>query len=142
MDLDDLRVLWAKHMGKKTPPKIKSLLLRDLAWQMQKKTHGGLDEQTQSLLNAAIRQAANLTSLTSRKTKTPSPIPKPVLQTGTQLIREWQGRKHEVTVLNDGKYYEYQSKTYRSLSKIAKEITGAHWSGPRFFGLNKVRSVK
>ena len=52
---------------------------------------------------------------------------------GTCLVREWQGETHEVTVLESG--YRWQGETYRSLSRIAREITGTHWSGPRFFGL-------
>jgi len=54
-------------------------------------------------------------------------------QAGTRLIRDWQGQTHEVTVLEKG--YLWQGKPYRSLSRIATEITGTRWSGPRFFGL-------
>lgn len=54
-------------------------------------------------------------------------------QPGTRLIREWHGNVYEVTVLENG--YRWQGKTYESLSRIASEITGAKWSGPRFFGL-------
>jgi hypothetical protein len=57
----------------------------------------------------------------------------PYHRPGTCLVREWQGETHEVTVLESG--YRWQGETYRSLSRIAREITGAHWSGPRFFGL-------
>ncbi len=49
-------------------------------------------------------------------------------------MREWNGRTYTVTVIEDG--FEYGEKTYRSLTKVARVITGAHWSGPRFFGLN------
>lgn len=56
-------------------------------------------------------------------------------QPGTRLVREWQGKVHEVLVLDS--HYRYQGKEYRSLSRIAEVITGAHWSGPRFFGLTK-----
>ena len=52
---------------------------------------------------------------------------------GTRLVREWQGTLHEVIVLDRG--YLWKGKTYRSLSEIARSITGARWSGPRFFGL-------
>ena len=52
---------------------------------------------------------------------------------GTRLVREWNGRTHVVDVIEDG--FVFDGKTYRSLSAIAKRITGAHWSGPRFFGL-------
>jgi hypothetical protein len=56
-----------------------------------------------------------------------------VLSPGARLLREWNGRQHFVDVVEDG--YVFDGKTYRSLSAVAKRITGAHWSGPRFFGL-------
>ena len=56
------------------------------------------------------------------------------LKPGARLVREWRGQSHTVIVLEDG--FEWQGKRWRSLSAIAREITGAHWSGPRFFGLN------
>ena len=56
-------------------------------------------------------------------------------KTGTTLVRQWRGRTHKVLVGEDG--FEYEGQRYRSLSVIAERITGAHWSGPRFFGLTK-----
>src|SRR5580700_8003659 len=61
------------------------------------------------------------------------PIPTLSLKPGAGLVREWRGRTHTVTVTEDG--FEYAGTSYPSLTKIAKKITGAHWSGPRFFGL-------
>jgi hypothetical protein len=58
---------------------------------------------------------------------------KPSIKPGTRLVREWNGRTHHVEVLDKG--FRWNDRTYRSLSSIAKAITGAHWSGPRFFGL-------
>ena len=58
-----------------------------------------------------------------------------VLKTGTTLVRQWRGHAHTVLVREDG--FEYQGERYRSLTVIAERITGAHWSGPRFFGLTK-----
>ena len=58
-----------------------------------------------------------------------------VLKTGTTLVRQWRGHAHSVLVREDG--FEYQGQRYRSLTMIAERITGAHWSGPRFFGLTK-----
>jgi hypothetical protein len=57
-----------------------------------------------------------------------------------RLVREWHGKLHTVTVVQEG--FEYAGKRYASLSKIAHAITGAHWSGPRFFGLNQNGSVR
>ena len=61
------------------------------------------------------------------------PTPSLSLKPGARLVREWHGRTHTVTVTEDG--FEYAGASYPSLTKIAKKITGAHWSGPRFFGL-------
>ncbi len=55
------------------------------------------------------------------------------IKAGTRLVREWGGISHHVVVLEDG--YHYLERRYSSLSQIARDITGAHWSGPRFFGL-------
>ena len=58
-----------------------------------------------------------------------------VLKTGATLVRQWRGRTHTVLVREDG--FEYEGHRYRSLTVIAEQITGAHWSGPRFFGVSK-----
>ena len=62
--------------------------------------------------------------------------PAPALSPGNQLVREWNGRIYRVLVLDDG--FELDGRRYRSLSAVARHITGAAWSGPRFFGLKKV----
>ena len=63
------------------------------------------------------------------------------LQTGTTLVRTWRGRAYEVTVLDEGRAFRYRDAEYASLSEIAREITGARWSGPRFFGLTKLQGT-
>jgi hypothetical protein len=62
------------------------------------------------------------------------------LKPGARLVRAWHGRTHTVTVTEDG--FEYAGTSYPSLTKIAKKITGAHWSGPRFFGLLVTRKER
>ena len=62
-----------------------------------------------------------------------------LLRTGTTLVRQWRGHTHTVLVREDG--FEYEGQHYRSLTVIAERITGAHWSGPRFFGLTKRASA-
>ena len=69
-----------------------------------------------------------------------SPTPSLVLKPGARLVREWRGRAHAVTVTERG--FEYGGATYASLTPIARKITGAHWSGPRFFGLPKSGAAK
>jgi hypothetical protein len=68
--------------------------------------------------------------------KTP---PRPELKPGTRLMREWQGRTYDVLVLDDG--FSWQNTHYRSLSALARKITGTAWSGPLFFGLNPNRTA-
>jgi hypothetical protein len=64
----------------------------------------------------------------------------PRIKPGARLIREWHGRTHAVCVTDVG--FEFEGATYRSLTKIAREITGTQWSGPRFFGLTKTPSAR
>ena len=69
------------------------------------------------------------------------PKHKTLYQTGTRLVREWQGQNYEITIMD--KDYHWQGKQYKSLTAIAYEITGTKWSGPRFFGLNdKEQKIK
>ena len=69
------------------------------------------------------------------------PRPRVELPRGAKLVRTWRGRKHEVTVIEEGKRFSYEGETYESLSEIAEKITSAHWSGPRFFGLDRMRGI-
>ena len=119
LDLHGLRDEWRKRYGE--PPKMRSreLLARLLAWRIQADAFGGLDPAT-------IRK---LTSDTP-------PVPKPVLAPGSRLSREWQGRRHEVDVLEQG--FRYAGADDRSLSQIARAITGTRWNGLRFFGLREL----
>ena len=78
--------------------------------------------------NAAVRRQA-------------APTPEKIrVNAGTVLIREWHGTKHQVTVLKDG--FLFRAKRFRSLSQIARAITGSRWSGPLFFGLKAARKEK
>jgi hypothetical protein len=138
LDIADLRALWALHFPKKPPSPNRGYLIRDLAWYAQAKFNGGFSNETRQLLQQAMNQAA----VSRQHPKTaPAKIITPVkdkLMEGSMLIRHWNGRRHEVTVLDSGKRFQYNGKPYKSLSRIAEEITGAHWSGPRFFGLQKL----
>lgn len=148
MSLDQLRVLWKQHMGRRRPPAQRSLIIRELAWTIQERAYGGLDPETKRLLEAAIRDA--VASLRSRrgyaKRVTPSGRNSPgqgpyrrritgSLPAASRLVRTWHGRTYEVQVLDGGTSFRYRDRTYASLTEIAREITGTSWSGPRFFGL-------
>jgi len=145
MSLADLRAAWAGHMGRSPPPAQRRLLIRELAWRIQEREHGGLDARTRWLLNAAIRNAKKaeeqlsgdqaVPSLEVRKRASPLRAGLPALQANTRLVRTWRGKRHEVVVLEGGRTFRYRDRTYDNLSEIARGITGVRWSGPRFFGL-------
>ena len=103
----------------------RDLLLRAVAYRMQERVLGGLKPATRRLLERVARDA-----------QARSPIrvaPRRKLTPGAILIREWKGTKHQVTVLDNG--VMFRNRPYRSLSEVARVITGNRWSGPLFFGL-------
>ncbi|MEL6795452.1 MAG: DUF2924 domain-containing protein [Planctomycetota bacterium] len=130
-----LTALWQQLAVRGDPPHFKQALLRGISWHVQTRTHGGLEADTRRLLKAAIRHAPDPQQAKKRRTRRDEVT----LRSGTTLIRTWRGRKHEVVVLDDGKRFSYRDTEYASLSEIAREITGARWSGPRFFGLKKLK---
>lgn len=139
----ELRRLWAKEAGRTPAPKVRGLLLRELAWRAQQKRHGGLDAQTRALLRAAVRRArGGDPASTPPHRSRPRRAPRARLATGARLVRTWHGTPHEVTVLDGGKRFEYRGEVYRSLSRIARVITGTPWSGPRFFGLPRAQAPR
>ena len=118
----ELKAMYEELLHRQPPTRASADFLRgNIAWVLQ-----ALDQkqdpatQRQALVNQANRPAIG----------TRQPV-----KAGTRLIREWQGHTHEVAVLDSG--YLWQGGHYRSLSRIAKEITGTRWSGPRFFGLKE-----
>ena len=106
--------------------------VRGLAHRIQELTYGGLKPAYQARLDAMIEgtEKPNGTGRPGRR-----PRHDVDLLEGTKLLREWRGVTHEVTVIDGG--YEHQGKRYRSLSAVARAITGTQWSGPLFFGLRK-----
>ncbi|HSS64834.1 MAG TPA: DUF2924 domain-containing protein [Gammaproteobacteria bacterium] len=101
------------------------LLLRIVAYRVQEQAAGGP--------NRALRQRLARLAREFKATGSISDTPAPQIKPGTQILREWQGDTHTVTVTDGG--FQYRNKTYKSLSVIAREITGTRWSGPAFFGL-------
>jgi hypothetical protein len=127
MDRDALLALWSATSGEKPPVRLSQPLLRRmLAFDLQAQQHGGLPlAVTKKLESLAAAQA-------SGKEK---PATSPRLKSGGRLLREWGGVTHVVDVVEGG--YLWRGERHRSLSAIARAITGAHWSGPRFFGLQE-----
>lgn len=123
--LDELRHEW-RRLYNNDPPRIsRDLLILGIAYRQQEIEHGGIGKAT-------LRKLQTLAK-TLRTTGRVGPTPSLTLKPGARLVREWRGRTHTVTVTEDG--FEYGGTNYPSLTKIANKITGAHWSGPRFFGL-------
>ncbi len=123
-----LRAHWRKIYRAEPPRRIpRDLLMRAAAYQIQERACGGLDRKTKRRL----RTLARALEIDGRLPLTSGPSLKP----GAKLIREWHGKTYRVAVLENG--FEFDGERYRSLSKIAREITGAHWSGMRFFGLTQ-----
>lgn len=122
---NELKERWSDLFGSECPPRMsRNVLVRAIAYQIQERALGGLDRSTRRRLD---RAAADLAA-----GRTPAPLARKI-KPGTRLLREWQGRVHEVVVLEKG--VEYRGKPWPSLSAVAREITGTRWSGPRFFGL-------
>jgi Protein of unknown function (DUF2924) len=123
----ELRRAWRKlhHTG---PPLglSRDLMTRGLADELQQRAHGGpsraLQRRLQTLAGQFEKGARSFD-------------PGIALKAGATLVRQWRGHTHTVLVREDG--FEYEGQRYRSLTVIAKQITGAHWSGPRFFGVSK-----
>jgi Protein of unknown function (DUF2924) len=121
LDRTALLQRWRRAFGRDAPPRLsRSLMEKAIAYDLQAKAFGRLSSRTRRALRAAAKAdgRSSLTNLPSR---------------GTRLIREWHGSLHEVEVLEDG--YLWRGVRHRSLSAIARAITGTKWSGPRFFGL-------
>jgi hypothetical protein len=124
--IGDLRLEW-RRLFRADPPKLsRDIMMRAIAYRLQEIAHGGMSKVTQRRL---VTLAAEF------ETGGTIAPPRPKIKPGSRLVREWHGRTHTVCVTEDG--FEFRGKSYRSLTRIAGDITGAQWSGPRFFGLTK-----
>lgn len=122
-----LRAAWRDQYRKPAPDIGPDLLRRGLAWKIQARANGGLTTSTRKAIEKAQEQLARTGTAASSRDLAIKP--------GTRLVREWHGKTYHVLVLDDG--FEHEGRQYESLSQIARAITGAHWSGPRFFGLRR-----
>lgn len=122
MSRPDLLALWREVFDHPAPKSLSQPFLRRfLAFELQSRRHGGLPARVKTAIG-----------------KGPGSKPRPAspgLKPGGRLLREWNGTTHVVDVTEDG--FLWNGRTWRSLSVIAREITGAHWSGPRFFGTSR-----
>jgi hypothetical protein len=130
LDLDALRQEWRRLNKADACPRLsRDLLVRAVAYRLQELAFGGLRPEPQRQLRQIAIELKQTGAATTRL--------RPQLPSGTRLIREWRGRRYEVMVLDDG--FSWQGTHYRSLSAVARTITGTAWSGPLFFGLKQDR---
>jgi hypothetical protein len=127
LDRDACVSAWFRQFGHPPPKHVSVLFMRKaLAYEAQVIQHGGHSNAVRRVLQGTLKDAAK----GAGASLTPAPVQ---LRSGTHLVREWNGRSYQVEVLDEG--FRMDGKTYRSLTAIARKITGAHWSGPRFFGV-------
>jgi Protein of unknown function (DUF2924) len=131
MPVADLKARWRELFDTEPPPYNRRFLESRLAYRIQELAYGGLKPETLQRLAALAEQVDGKIMRRARP-----PQERPIV--GTRLIREWRGIEHSVTVQDDG--YEYQGRPYKSLSAIARLITGTRWNGWIFFGLKNQRT--
>ena len=128
LDLDELREKWRRLNKADACPRLsRDLLVRAVAYRLQELALGGLRLEPQRQLRQIAMEVKQTGAATTRL--------RPLLPSGTRLMREWRGRRYEVVVLDAG--FSWQGTHYRSLSAIARAITGKAWSAPLFFGLKQ-----
>lgn len=128
----ELQERWRMLMGNEPPRYRRQFMVKRLAHRLQELAYGGLPQDRRGQMNRLLEEAGydQLGGLrTGARPRSVQHLP----LVGTRLVREWEGQRHEVTVVHGG--FAYRGRRYRSLSAIAKLITGTHWNGPRFFGL-------
>lgn len=150
LSTDQLRAKWVEVWGEKCRSRNKDFLRKRIAWKIQANAYGGLSQR-------ALDRARELADETLLKIRNPAPFGPPstggrttrqrihapgdprIPGPGSVITRDYKGRKLLVAVQDDG--FEFEGRVYRSLSAIAKEVTGAHWNGVHFFGLEGRRSA-
>jgi hypothetical protein len=125
--IDELKQQWRALFGKEPPSFNRAYLQSRLAYRIQELAYGGLKPEIRTRLEALGEQLDGGNVVLRRIRADSRPLP------GTRLLREWQGIEHVVTVRPDD--FEYEGRPYRSLSAIARHITGTRWNGWQFFGL-------
>ena len=130
MPFPALKERWRSLYGTEPPGYKREHMVRRLAYRIQELAYGGLADEAKAELERIAED--------DERQRQGAPVKKKAatsLVRGTRLIREWDSKRHEVTVAEGG--FDYNGRRYKSLSSVAKSITGSHWSGPLFFGLTK-----
>lgn len=138
---EELCKLWRTLYGKEPVASNRPYLMKRLAYRIQELAYGGLSERAHKMMDEILDLHGfdeNGGNLDGRRTEKKRKAGMPVV--GTRLVREWNGRKYEVTVIHGG--FDYEGRRYKSLTAIATAITGTHWNGRAFFGLKKSHEKK
>jgi hypothetical protein len=142
LDLDGLRVQWRNVFARRAPRTLpRGLLVRVLAYRVQADALGDLDPEVLHVLEGFAARDARLPPrerVDGRYGAAPS-FPSPRIKPGSVLVREWASRTHRVMALEVG--FAWEGKTYRSLSHVARAITGTQWNGRRFFGVDRPKET-
>lgn len=131
MTVKELKAEWQVLFGMEAPNNSRAYLQQRLAYRIQELAYGGMTKPATQMLNALADEVEGKKVRRSVISDTRNPV------TGTRLVREWDSTEHVVTVLADG--FDWQGRRYKSLSAIARDITGTRWNGYRFFGLREVK---
>lgn len=129
MSVKELKAEWEKLFGSAAPNNSRKFLEFRIAYRIQELTYGGPDRETRRMLDLLADEVEGNARRKHRIADPRNPV------TGTKLIREWDGVEHTVTVLKDG--FDWQGQKFKSLSAVARAITGTRWNGYRFFGLRE-----
>jgi len=129
MSVKELKAEWEALFASPAPNNSRGYLELRLTWRIQELSLGGLSHETRKVLDLL---ADEIDGKSDRKAIIADPR-NPVA--GTRLVREWEGVEHTVTVMKDG--FDWQGRKFKSLSSVAKAITGTQWNGYRFFGLRE-----
>ena len=125
---------WQELYGKTPPSGIRrEVMIPFLAYRIQENAQGGLTASARAQIKSVARNLECAGNSLNRSTRLR-------IKTGTRILRRWRREMHEVSVTETG--YEYRGHGYRSLSEIARLITGTRWSGPAFFGVRKSASKR
>ena len=131
MTVGELKTKWQALIGTPAPNNSRQFLEQRIAYRIQELTWGGLTKPVTRLLDALADEVEGKKVRHSVISDPRNPV------IGTRLVREWDGAEHVITVMTDG--FNWQGRRYKSLSAIARDITGTRWNGYRFFGLRDIK---
>lgn len=133
MSVLELKAEWKRLFDAEAPNNSRGYLQQRLAYRIQQLTFGGPSKPLVQMLDALADEVEGRAVRRSMITDPRNPV------TGTRLVREWNGTENVVTVLKDG--FDWEGRRYKSLSAVAREMTGTRWNGYRFFGLREKKRI-